>query len=290
MSPSVESMPTAPEVDDQRAAGAKPVRWRLELGYDGTDFSGWARQPGLRTVQDEVERAIALVGRTTNVSMTCAGRTDAGVHARHQVGHVDLAPGAGEALSTRRLNGVLPADVTVHRIRPAPSGFDARFSAIYRRYVYRLSDTDAGVDPLRRREVCPSRALALQPMRDAAAGLLGLHDFAAFCKARDGATTIRTLTQVSITRTPTEVVELTVVADAFCHSMVRALVGALVAVGESRASVGWPAEVLAARRRHPAVRVMPPGGLTLEEVGYPADSELAARAAASRTLRMLPDA
>jgi len=265
-----------------------PVRWRIDLAYDGTDFSGWAKQPGLRTVQDEVERAVALVGRTSDVSLTCAGRTDAGVHARHQVAHVDLAEGVGEPLSTRRLNGVLPSDITVHRIRPAVAGFDARFSAIYRRYIYRLADTDAGVDPLRRREVYTSRPLLLDPMRQAAAGLLGLHDFAAFCKARDGATTIRTLTELTITRTATEVVEMTVVADAFCHSMVRAVVGSLVAVGESRAPVEWPAEVLAARRRHPAVRVMPPGGLTLEEVGFPADSELAARAADARALRVLP--
>lgn len=285
-------MPESPDADAEpvpgSAPGTRPVRWRIDLAYDGTDFSGWARQPGLRTVQDEVERAIALVGRTSGVSMTCAGRTDAGVHARHQVAHVDLAAGVGEALSTRRLNGVLPSDITVHRIRPAPEGFDARFSAVYRRYIYRLADTDAGVDPLRRREVYTSRPLALEPMREGAAGLLGLHDFAAFCKARDGATTIRTLTELTITRTATEVVEITVVADAFCRSMVRALVGALVAVGESRAPVGWPAEVLASRRRHPAVRVMPPGGLTLEEVGYPDDSELAARAAGSRALRVLP--
>lgn len=280
-------MPESPDVVEP-VPGGPPSRWRIDLAYDGTDFSGWARQPGLRTVQDEVERAIALVGRTPAVTMTCAGRTDAGVHARHQVGHVDLASGAGEALSTRRINGVLPSDITVHRIRPAPDGFDARFSAVYRRYVYRLADTDRGVDPLRRREVYTSRPLALEPMRVAATGLLGLHDFAAFCKARDGATTIRTLTELTITRAVTEVVEMTVVADAFCHSMVRALVGALVAVGESRAPVGWPAEVLAARRRHPAVRVMPPGGLTLEEVGYPDDDQLAARAAGSRALRVLP--
>jgi tRNA pseudouridine38-40 synthase len=286
--PDIPAEDTASSAAPDAPSRTRPIRWRIDLGYDGTDFSGWARQPGLRTVQDEVEHAVALVGRTSDVSLTCAGRTDAGVHARHQVAHVDLGTGVGEALSTRRLNGVLPSDITVHRIRRAPEGFDARFSAIYRRYVYRLADTDAGVDPLRRREVYASRPLALDPMRAAAAGLLGLHDFAAFCKARDGATTIRTLTELTIVRTTTEVVEMTVVADAFCHSMVRALVGALVAVGESRASVQWPAQVLAARRRHPAVRVMPPGGLTLEEVGYPDDSELAARAAGSRALRFLP--
>jgi tRNA pseudouridine38-40 synthase len=280
-------MPDSPDADVRRTSDDR-VRWRTDLGYDGTEYSGWARQPGLRTVQDEVERAIALVGRTPGVSVMAAGRTDAGVHARHQVAHVDLPMDAGAALSTRRLNGVLPDDITVHRIRPAPAGFDARFSAIFRRYVYRLADTDLAVDPLRRREVCPSRPLDLERMRDAAAGLLGLHDFAAFCKARAGATTIRTLTELRIDRSDTGVVELTVVADAFCHSMVRALVGSLVAVGESRAAAGWPAEVLAARRRHPAVRVMPPGGLTLEEVGYPADDDLAARAAAARAVRVLP--
>ncbi len=266
-------------------------RWRLDVAYDGTDFSGWASQPGLRTVQAELERAVTVVGRAASdeVAITCAGRTDAGVHARGQVAHVDLGTTGTSELSPRRLNALLPADVLVRRVAPAPPGFDARFSAVSRRYTYRLADSDRILDPLRRHEVHGWRhPLDGAVMEVAGAALLGLHDFAAFCKARDGATTIRTLLGLVTRRDDTGVLEIELVADAFCHSMVRAVVGALVAVGEGRRPVTWPGAVLAAGVRDPAVRVMPPGGLTLEEVVYPADDELSVRAESARALRVLP--
>lgn len=277
------------------------IRVRLDLAYDGTAFSGWAAQPGLRTVQGEVEAVIARVLRLPSLPrLTVAGRTDAGVHARGQVAHVDLPARAWAAPPGRserqpgpafaaRLGAVLPSDVVVHRASPAPAGFDARFSAVWRRYAYRIADDGAARDPLTRAFVVwHRRPLDVGEMADAARGLLGAHDFAAFCRPRPGATTIRTLLDFGWTRTAAGLVVADVRADAFCHSMVRALVGACLAVGEGRRGVDWPAEVLAACRRHPAVMVAPPHGLTLEEVGYPDDGALAARATEARAVRAMP--
>ncbi len=223
--------------------------------------------------------------------LTVAGRTDAGVHARGQVVHCDVpaviwAASAGRAVA--RLAGLLPADVRVRAADVAPDGFDARFSALWRRYFYRVCDDRATADPLRRHETLwYFRPLDINAMNEAAGRCLGEHDFAAFCRRREGATTIRSLRTLSWHRDPDGVAVATVVADAFCHNMVRALVGALIAVGEGRRPVGWPAEVLAAAIRDPAVRVMAPHGLCLEEVGYPPADELATRAAQARTLRSI---
>lgn len=272
------------------------LRIRLDLAYDGTAFSGWATQPGLRTVQGVLEEGLATVLRVP-VRLTVAGRTDAGVHARGQVAHVDVPghawralPGRsdrapGEALVTR-LAGVLPADVVVGRAGPAPEGFDVRFSAVWRRYAYRIDD-GAAPDPLVRSwTLRHRRRLDAEAMDRAGAALVGTHDFLAFCKPREGATTIRTLQRLEVVR-ERGVVVVNVRADAFCHSMVRSLVGALLAVGEGRRAESWPAEVLAAVRRDSGVAVAPPQGLVLEEVGYPQDSELAQRARDARALRAL---
>jgi tRNA pseudouridine38-40 synthase len=259
------------------------MRVRLDLAYEGTDFAGWARQPNQRTVQGVLEQALGQVLRLPKPpDLTVAGRTDAGVHARGQVAHADL-----EAIPPLRwLNTVLPADVRVFAVAPAPAGFDARFSALSRRYSYRVAD--GPVDPLRRRDTLEwSRPLDADAMNEAAGMLLGEHDFAAFCRRREGATTIRRLLALSWLRGADGVLEATVEADAFCHSMVRALVGALVTVGEGRRPAQWPAQVLAAAVRDPAVPVVAPRGLCLERVTYPPDAELAARAAATRRVRVL---
>ena len=275
------------------------MRLRLDLAYDGTAFHGWATQPGLRTVQGDLERALGTVLRVPAVPVTCAGRTDTGVHARGQVVHLvverdvltaaagrsDLPP--AESL-VRRLNGVLDDDVRVHRAREVPAAFDARFGALWRRYCYRIADEPALVDPLTRGAVLTwPRPLDLDAMNGAAVRLLGEHDFAAFCKKREGATTIRTLLDLRWDRDPAGLAVAAVRADAFCHSMVRALVGCLVAVGEGRRTSAWAGEVLAARVRDPGVTVMPAHALTLEEVAYPADDELAAQADAARAVRTL---
>jgi tRNA pseudouridine38-40 synthase len=277
------------------------VRVRLDLGYDGTDFSGWATQPGRRTVEEALSAGLGTVLRLPQPpKLTVAGRTDAGVHANGQVAHADLPLEAWEQLPGRsdrppsralltRLAGVLPGDIRVHHAAIAPEGFDARFSAIHRRYAYRVSDHPAGAPPLRRRDVLSHRRpLDAEVMSAAATRLTGLNDFAAFCKHREGATTIRTLLTYTWHRNEDGLLEATVLADAFCHSMVRALVGAVLPVGEGRRPIDWPAEVLTGRRRDPQVAVVPPHGLVLEEVGYPADEELARRAEESRSVRTLP--
>jgi tRNA pseudouridine38-40 synthase len=272
------------------------VRWRLDIAYDGGGFAGWAAQPAQRTVQGELERRIAQVLRLDHpVALVCAGRTDAGVHARGQVAHTDLPFGAvddGGAALLHRLARVLPGDLVVRAVTAAPAGFDARFSAVWRRYCYRLWDSPIPPDPLRRHEVVAvRRPLDLGRMNAAASQVLGLRNFAAFCRRREGATTVRTLLELAATRTSdgalTGSVELTVRADAFCHSMVRALAGGLVAVGSGRRDPGWLGEIAAAAVRDPALEVMPARGLVLVEVGYPADEELATRADRTRSVREL---
>lgn len=273
------------------------VRLRMDVAYDGTDFKGWATQPRLRTVQGTLEAALATALRLPEVRLVCAGRTDSGVHARGQVVHLDVDP-AGLAASTgrstepplealaRRVNGILPADVRVRRAVEAPPGFDARFSAVWRRYAYRVADHPEAVDPLARAHVLAwPRPLDEGAMNAAAVELLGLRDFAAFCKKREGATTVRTLLELGWDREPSGLLVARVVADAFCHSMVRALVGCLLAVGEGRHDPDWPADVLARRTRDPRVAVVHAHGLTLEEVGYPADEELTAQAERARARR-----
>ena len=275
------------------------MRLRIDLAYDGTEFNGWATQPGLRTVQGSLEEALATALRQPAARVTCAGRTDTGVHARGQVAHLDVTPEdlaasvgrsqdpPAEALA-RRLNGILPADVRVRRVVAAPSGFDARFSASWRRYAYRIADSAAVVDPLVRNYVLVwPRELDLASMNGAARPLLGEHDFAAFCKRREGATTIRTLLDLSWSRDESGAAVATVRADAFCHNMVRAVVGCLLAVGEGRRSPEWAGEVLAGKVRDSGVTVVQPHGLTLEEVGYPADGQLAQRASDARRVRSL---
>ncbi|MFC2757555.1 tRNA pseudouridine(38-40) synthase TruA [Propionibacterium acidifaciens] len=273
-------------------ARAGTRRLRLDIGYDGTGFHGWAAQPGLRTVEGELARWIGRLARLgTDAELTVAGRTDAGVHARGQVAHVDLPAGVAPEALAHRLRRVLPPDLVVHRIVGAPAGFDARFAALWRRYVYRLWDERSRPDPLMRGHVTAvGGVLDTAAMTGAGARLLGLRDFAAFCRRREGATTIRTLLECTAVRAddPCGTVELTVRADAFCHSMVRSLTGALVAVGTGRRPPEWIDEVAASTRRHGGVTVMPPGGLCLEEVGYPDEGALAERADRARAVRTLP--
>lgn len=289
-----EATPDRPGVPD----APETLRIRLDLAYDGTDFSGWALQPDRRTVEGVLGEGLVIVLRPADpLRLTVAGRTDAGVHARGQVVHVDVDPAGwaalpgrsdrapGEALVTR-LAGVLPTDVVVRRAAPAAPGFDARFAALERRYVYRLADPGAVRDPLRRHDtVAWRKPLDVEAMDAASRALVGLRDFAAFCKQREGATTVRTLLEFSWRRLDDGVLAATVRADAFCHSMVRSLVGAVVPVGEGRRPVAWPAGLVARGGRASEVHVMPPHGLSLEEVRYPDDAGLAARARQARARR-----
>ena len=263
------------------------MRIRLDVAYDGTGFHGWAAQPGLRTVEGELSAALATVLRVPEVALTCAGRTDSGVHARGQVVHCDLdaLPEGPERLA-RRANGVLPDDVRVRRVSEAPVDFDARFSALWRRYAYRVVDDPALVDPLLRGHVLSWPRPVDEAVMNAAALLLtGEHDFASFCKQREGASTIRTLQELRWEREADGLLVAHVRADAFCHSMVRSLVGCLLTVGEGRRTAAWAADVLAAAERASSVTVAPAHGLTLEEVGYPPDAELGARVEITRARR-----
>ncbi|RRD35690.1 tRNA pseudouridine synthase A [Leucobacter sp. OH2974_COT-288] len=332
------------------------IRIRLDIAYDGTDFKGWATQPGLRTVQQEIETALSTVLRrpaSEPVQLTVGGRTDAGVHARGQVAHCDITAAEFAALCkdtstpanrARRVNGVLQrqnaSDILIADITEVPAEFDARFGALWRRYEYRVAGPV--VDPLARRFTATAkRTPQLELLQQAAAELVGLRDFGAFCKAREGATTIRNLTEFSwraehnldprsgtapgtgasteagstATGASTEASAGTagassdaefsasagtaagtgaaaspvcvahIQADAFCHSMVRALIGACVAVATGRITLERLREIRDAAERSSEFTVMPAHGLSLEEIAYPASSELAARVAQTRARR-----
>ena len=286
---------------------------RLDIAYDGTLFNGWAKQPGYRTVQGEIEDGLATIfsKHPPTPTLVVAGRTDAGVHAVGQVVHLDLTDGHINALTRqkrgvgkhkhplqlpalfkKRLSGVLNSnsDIVIKDASVAPAGFDARFSAMWRRYEYRIADTKALRDPLQRlRTTWHPVALDLEAMDAAAAALVGLHDFASYCKARPGATTIRLLQDFTWRRDPDGVLVASLRADAFCHSMVRSLVGATVSVGEGKLDGSRLADLRIDKARTSEFKVMPAQGLTLTQVGYPEDAEMAIRAVETRARRELPE-
>ncbi|WP_280218748.1 tRNA pseudouridine(38-40) synthase TruA [Nocardia neocaledoniensis] len=265
------------------------LRVRLGISYDGTDFTGWARQPGLRTVQGTLEESLSKVFREP-IQLTVAGRTDAGVHAEGQVAHFDTTGELDADKLLYRMARFLPKDVRITDVAPAPADFDARFSAIRRHYVYRLTTARYGANPLSARSVVAAKpGLDLDAMRAASRHLLGLHDFAAFCRRREGATTVRELQRFDWVRDG-ERLDAHVSADAFCWSMVRSLVGAVLAVGEGRRTPEWVASLLTESERSSSVTVAPAHGLSLVRVDYPADADLAARNAQTRETRTLPAA
>jgi tRNA pseudouridine38-40 synthase len=269
--------------------GEWAVRLRLDLGYDGAGFSGWAIQPERRTVAGELTGVLTTLFGTVE-KLTVAGRTDAGVHATGQVCHVDVPDTAWPGLSAtivRRLAGLLPLDIRVRQVTPVPESFDARFSALSRRYEYRVSDAEYGAEPLARYNTAAwPRRLDLDALNAAGAGLLGQHDFAAFCRRKEHATTIRVMGRMDWRRDPDGIFVATVEADAFCQSMVRSLVGAQLFVGDGRRPPIWPAGLLSRRDRSSEVAVAPAHGLTLIAVEYPSDSaELERRAEMTRRRR-----
>lgn len=258
-------------------------RLRLDIAYDGTQFSGWATQPGMRTMQDMVEEAIARIVRH-DIESVVAGRTDAGVHATGQVIHVDVADSAFDRELTYKdlrykLNRILDEDIRITNISDAPSGFHARFSALRRYYTYKILDDNQVITPAQRFDVAPwYRHLDHNLMNEAASHLLGTHDFAAFCKFKPGGTTVRSLEKYEWLRTEDGLLIADVVADAFCYSMVRNLVGAIVCVADGRKPTSWIAELLANRERVSDSLVFPARGLTLYRVDYPSDDQLLERA------------
>jgi tRNA pseudouridine38-40 synthase len=258
-------------------------RLRIDIAYDGTQFSGWATQPGMRTMQDMVEEAIARIVRH-DIESVVAGRTDAGVHATGQVIHVDVADSAFDRELTYKdlrykLNRILDEDIRITEITDAPSGFHARFSALRRYYSYKILDDNQVVTPAQRFDVASwYRPLDVATMNEAASHLLGTHDFAAFCKYRKGSTTVRSLEKYEWVRTEDGLLIADVVADAFCYSMVRNLVGAIVCVADGRKPASWISELLANKERVSDSLVFPARGLTLYRVDYPSDDQLLERA------------
>lgn len=297
-------MNTEPTAPNSSLEPAPRLRVRLDLAYDGTDFKGWGIQPTLRTVQGELEAGLAKIVRE-DIRVTVAGRTDAGVHASGQVVHVDIPyerwqrmPGRSdrscEDSIVQRLAAVLPRDIAVRRASVVSEDFDARFSALARTYRYRICDKHARRDPLRRDVAFHKRSLDAEAMNTAARALVGEHDFLSFCKPREDATTIRTLHEITWERPETGkdegLVVATVTADAFCHHMVRSIVGASVAVGEHRLDAEWMAALITIPRRDEAgsAPMFAPSGLTLERIDYPEEAEWAARARQTRGKRGAP--
>ncbi|WP_378742652.1 tRNA pseudouridine(38-40) synthase TruA [Nocardia brasiliensis] len=279
---SAEQTAAAPSVPARAS-----VRVRLDISYDGTDFTGWARQPGLRTVQGVLEDSLSKVFREP-VQLTVAGRTDAGVHAEGQVAHFDTVAEVDPGKVVHRMARFLPRDVRIKDVRVAPPEFDARFSAIRRHYVYRLTTAPYGAEPLRARSIVACRHdVDVDAMRAASRKLLGLHNFAAFCRRREGATTVRELQRFDWERDG-DLLTAQVSADAFCWSMVRSLVGAVLAVGEGRRTPEWAGSLLNDTERSSSVTVAPAHGLSLIAVDYPADADLAARNAQTREVRTVP--
>ena len=269
------------------------TRFRINLAYDGTDFVGWAKQPGLRTVQGELLAALTTIfgPSTDDFGIRVAGRTDAGVHAGFQVCHIDITEDQTQRLgrapfSAARLDGLLPEDIAVFEISEAPAGFDARFSAIGRTYHYGIADASCRPNPRQARYVLQVlKDLDTHAMAKAGETLQGLRDFGAFCKPREGATTIRELRRLDVEREPDGRILVTLSADAFCHNMVRSIVGALIAVGEGRLSSDELAEITKAAKRTSKFKVVDPRGLSLDDVEYPENDQLAAQAEKARNLR-----
>lgn len=284
------------------------VRVRLDIAYDGGPFSGWAVQPGRTTVQGALEEALALILRRS-VRLTVAGRTDAGVHARGQVAHLDLTRlewhgisrghAAEPALALhRRINGALGrvlqdlnGAIQIVAVTEAAAGFDARFSALWRRYSYRIADGSTPRDPLQRTHTLWfNHDLDIDAMNAGAAELLGLGDFKAFAKPREGSTTIRTLQRFDFMREDDGVIKLNIQADAFCHNMVRALTGAALRVGTGVEGAAWMRERQVAGVRDAKSVLASAHPLVFEEVRYPDDVELHERATLTRARRVAVDA
>lgn len=283
-------------------SAAGMIRLRIDLGYDGTEFVGWAKQPGLRSVQTELETAIQTVCRLVQrPRVSAAGRTDAGVHARAQVAQVDLPADAMGITPaeifidslTYRLRGILPRDIVIRSVRIASPGFDARFSALSRRYRYRVCDDPSELDPWRRHDTLAyPRPLDVDLLNEAAHLFIGQHDFAAFCRKKPRATTIRTVLDAQWERArhrrtgePTAIIKMSITADAFCHSMVRSLVGAMLSVGDRRRDLDWLADYRDGHVRGPDVTVAAARGLILDHVEYPPLDQLAQRAKLTRARR-----
>ena len=262
------------------------IRIRGKIAYDGKDFSGWGMQPDRRTVQGELENAISTLLRVDRVIVQCAGRTDAGVHASAQVIHFDIAEKDAMEMKdlTYKINAILPEDISIQELEVTTADFDARFAALSRSYEYLIYQGNR--NPLLRDRAHRSYLpLDVQAMNDASQSLIGLHDFSAFCKKREGATTIRTLMKFDWSEFPDGLIKVELEADAFCYSMVRGLIGAVLAIGEGKFDKTWLENYLAGKEREAHVFAAPALGLTLVDVKYPPPSDYTKRIAETLQVR-----
>ena len=273
------------------------VRFRVDLAYDGTDFAGWAKQPGLRTVEGDLVKMFEKVfGKSkTDFDMRVAGRTDSGVHAKHQVCHLDipqkrLSRIGRDPLNAFRLNTLIADDLIILDIHQITSDFDARFSALGRRYRYTIADPEFKKDPmLVRYALTHKRVLDVDLMNLAAKELIGLKDFAAFCKPRAGASTIRNLTTFEVSRDPGGLITIDIHADAFCHNMIRSLVGSIMAVADGRLSIQDLIHVQKSGKRANKFKTIDAKGLSLESIDYPDPTDYAKQANLNRVMREISD-
>jgi tRNA pseudouridine38-40 synthase len=273
------------------------VRFRVDLAYDGTDFAGWAKQPGLRTVEGDLVKMFEKVfGKSkTDFDMRVAGRTDSGVHAKHQVCHLDIPqkrlPRIGrDPLNAFRLNTLIADDLIILDIHQITSDFDARFSALGRRYRYTIVDPEFKKDPmLVRYALTHKRVLDVDLMNLAAKELIGLKDFAAFCKPRAGASTIRNLTTFEVSRDPGGLITIEIHADAFCHNMIRSLVGSIMAVADGRLSIQDLIQAQKSGKRANKFKTIDAKGLSLESIDYPDPADYAKQANLNRVMREISD-
>lgn len=282
--------PVNPPVDGR-------FRYRIDMAYDGTDFNGFAKQDELRTVAGELlSGLVKIFGEDAeDFRMRVAGRTDKGVHAAAQVAHLDLTEeqlkrirrGHGVA---ERLNRIIDPDLRVISFEEADPGFHARFSALSRRYRYSIADRSVLPNPMTSRyQLEILWHLEVEPMIEAAKEFMGLKDFRAFCKEREGTTTIRELREISVKRRSNGIIDIEVEADAFCHNMVRSVVGALMSAGSGRTTNAEIAKALKGKRNEHAYKVQAPQGLTLIKIAYPAKSKLGAQAELTQRMRTLDD-
>jgi tRNA pseudouridine38-40 synthase len=250
------------------------LRLRIDLAYDGTNFSGWGKQPDRRTVQEEVEKALTTATQS-KIETIVAGRTDAGVHATGQVIHVDVPDSLNLDDLSYKLNRMLDTDVRIMKVAVVNGPFSARFSALRRHYTYKILDGNQTIPPLDRLDVASwYRDLDVDRMNQASALMLGSQDFAAYCKFREGSTTVRNLQRFQWTRDSAGFLIGDVVADSFCYSMVRNLVGAVVCVADGRFGPEWIEQTLANKVRISDSLVFPACGLSLRQVDYPTNDQL----------------
>ena len=257
--------------DEEAAAGDTPARCKFVVAYDGTDFRGYAAQPDVRTVEGVLAEALEKVLRRPAANLTCAGRTDAGVHAWGQVVSFDADPEPDIVPDRLRssLNGMLGPEVVVRSVEPAGPGFDARRSATWRTYAYAVVNRPVPDPFLARYAWWVPEPLELPALRLGADPFVGEHDFAAFCrKGPAGATTTRRVLSSRWVAAEEGVLRYEITATAFCWQMVRAIVGTLVDVGAGKIRPGDLLRILRSGDRAAAGRLAPPQGLCLWHVGY----------------------